>query len=248
MKLLLDIGNSTVHWAMAQNNQFANVGTFAYKKNNLQNRLQKNLSSLQKPSHVLVANVGGHDVLDCLDDWVKKTWQRPLWQPCVSANFNALKNSYDDTQQMGIDRWLAMIAAWEKHQSALCLVGCGTALTIDVVDAEGKHLGGYIAPGIELMQQALINKAEHINVAVDKKSSLQYAQNTQAAINNGAFLATVAMIDRVVSDFSNALNSHPECIISGGMATLINPLLQTKFAYEPDLVLSGLLILYRATT
>jgi type III pantothenate kinase len=248
MKLLLDIGNSSVNWAMEEAGQFITVDAFSYDKNNFEQDLQDNLLILQKPSKVLVANVAGDDILNCLDGWVKKQWQGELWQSCVNVEFNGLKNSYTDTQQMGIDRWLAMVAAWEKYQSTLCIVGCGTALTIDSIDSQGNHLGGYIIPGIELMQQALISKTECINTIVDKDASLEPANDTQAAINNGAFFAATAMIDRAVINLSNKSNSRPKCIISGGMAELISPLLDEPFEQETSLVLSGLLIVYKAST
>ncbi len=248
MKLLLDIGNSSVNWAMEENLRFVDEGAFSYQKESIEHGIQENFLSLQKPSEVLIANVAGQEVYDCLDKWVCKHWQRQLWQPRVSVQLNGLKNSYSDTQQLGLDRWLAMLAAWDKYQSALCIVDCGSALTIDSIDQDGNHMGGYIIPGIELMQQALIMNTARIKVSINKLASLEYAKNTQAAINNGAFLAAVSMIDRVVNNMSNELQTAPECIISGGMAELINPLLKEPFKYEPNLVLKGLLIAQKMTT
>ena len=219
MRLLLDIGNSSVNWAMEEAGQFTIYGAFRYDKN----------------------------IFDCLEAWVEQRWQLKCWQPSVSDKFNRLKNSYINTQEMGIDRWLAMVAAWEKHQVALCIVGCGTALTIDSIDSQGNHLGGYIVPGIELMQQALVMKTECINVSINKHASTDYAQDTQAAINNGAFLATTSMIDHVVKRLSDKLETLPKCVIFGGMTELISPLLQDQFEHDPNLVLSGLSIVHRTS-
>ncbi|MFT5395415.1 MAG: type III pantothenate kinase [Gammaproteobacteria bacterium] len=247
MKLLLDIGNSSVNWAMEEGGQFTKDGAFRYDKNNFDKNLQDKLSFLQTPTQILVANVAGNKVFGNLEAWVKQQWQLECWQASVSTKFNKLKNSYNNTQEMGIDRWLAMVAAWEKHQTALCIVGCGTALTVDSIDSQGNHLGGYIIPGIELMQQALITKTECINVSSSKHASIAYAQDTQAAINNGAFLATTAMIDRVVMELSNKPETLPKCIIFGGMAELISPLLKDQFEHEPNLVLCGLLVVHEAS-
>ena len=247
MKLLLDIGNSSVNWVTEEQNQFISNGVFPYNKNNFVNRLRENLLLSQKPTNVLVSNVAGSEVYLSLSDWVEKQWKQEIWQPYVTAEFNQLKNSYSDTRQMGIDRWLAMVASWEKYKSALCVVGCGTALTIDLIDSIGNHLGGYIIPGIHLLQQALIINTERINISVQKCASLDYANDTQAAVNNGAFLATVAMIDRAVNQLSIASNSPPKCIISGGMAESIKPLLEHPFEHDPNLVLAGLLIVHRSS-
>tara|TARA_R110000782_G_scaffold30891_26_gene76663 strand:- start:586 stop:1329 length:744 start_codon:yes stop_codon:yes gene_type:complete len=247
MRLLLDIGNSSVNWAMEEAGQFTIYGAFRYDKNNFDRSLQDNLCSLQTPVQVMVANVAGKNIFDCLEAWVEQRWQLKCWQPSVSDKFNRLKNSYINTQEMGIDRWLAMVAAWEKHQVALCIVGCGTALTIDSIDSQGNHLGGYIVPGIELMQQALVMKTECINVSINKHASTDYAQDTQAAINNGAFLATTSMIDHVVKRLSDKLETLPKCVIFGGMTELISPLLQDQFEHDPNLVLSGLSIVHRTS-
>lgn len=247
MKILLDIGNSSINWALQEQAEFTSTGVFHYKKNNLEQGLQENLLPFAAPTDVLVSNVAGDEVFNVLNDWVKKQWQQACWQPSVSSHFKKLKNSYCEPQQMGIDRWLAMVTSWEKYQSALFLVGCGTALTIDLITIEGEHLGGYIVPGVELMQQALVNRTEKINVVVKNKVSLAYANDTQTAVNNGAFLATVSMIDRTLDQFMREFSCEPKCIISGGMAELIQPLLNDPFEYEPNLVLKGLSVLHKVT-
>lgn len=247
MKLLLDIGNSSVNWVLQEQGEFTSDGAFAYKKNNIEQALQENLLLLAKPSEVLVSNVAGVDVFHMLHTWIKKQWQQECWQPSVLGKFKKLKNSYSEPEQMGLDRWLAMVASWEKYQTALCLVGCGTALTIDLIDIEGQHLGGYIVPGIELMQRALVDKAEQINIDVKKQVSLTYAKDTQTAVNNGAFLAAVSTIEYVADKFSNEQKCKVKYIISGGMAELIKPILKHPFEYEPNLVLTGLSILHRAS-
>lgn len=246
MELLLDIGNSSINWATQENDDFISTGAFAYSSKTIQQDMEKNLSITEKPAAVLVSNVAGNPVFNYLNDWVKKQWQQECWQANVSAEYKALKNSYQDTSQMGVDRWLAMIASWEANQSALCLVSCGTALTIDLIDHDGNHLGGYIIPGIELMQQALINNTVQINTGIKKQPSIECAKDTQAAINNGAFAATVSIIDSVTERFYAESNNEVKCIISGGMANIINPLLKHSFYYEPNLVLMGLSILFRS--
>lgn len=246
MILLLDIGNSSVKWALQQDDVLTSRGAFSYTKNSFEQDLWENLSFSKKPSNVLVSNVAGDDIFSSLDDWVKLQWQQECWQPKVSAKFKELKNSYTNIQQMGLDRWLAMIASWEKYQSALCLVSCGTALTIDLINADGQHLGGYIVPGIELMQKALIDNTKQIDVSVKHQASLVYAKDTQTAVSNGAFLATVSTVDHVVENFSNETNDEVKCIITGGMAEIIKPLLAASFKHEANLVLDGLSTLYKA--
>lgn len=245
MQLLIDIGNTSVNWALQENDEFIVNDVFQYDKNHFSKNLNDNLIFSEKPSEVLISNVAGEEILNLINDWVKKRWGLECWQPTVLPEYKALKNSYSDTGQMGIDRWLAMVASWEKYDSALCLVGCGTAMTIDLINHEGKHLGGYIIPGIELMQKALADNTEKINIEIKKSPAIDYADNTQDAVNNGAFIAAVSMIDRVAKEFSDESDTEVKCIISGGMAKTIKPLLNHTYEYEPDLVLKGLASVYK---
>jgi type III pantothenate kinase len=245
MELLLDIGNSSINWAIEEQGAFSSTGFFSYKKTDFENDIQA-LASFNKPDNILVSNVAGVPILNLLNNWTQQNWQLQCRQPKVSKQFKELKNSYYDPEQMGLDRWLAMIAAWENFQTAICLVGCGTAMTIDLIDENGNHLGGYIVPGVELMQKTLVNNTEQIDITLKNISSLECANDTQAAVTNGTFLATVAMIDRVVDKFVEQSNTEVKCIMSGGMANSINQLLTKTFKYEPDLVLKGLSILNKA--
>ena len=246
MELLLDIGNSSVNWAIHEQDSFRSTGAFAYSSKTFQQDVEDNLSSIENLTAVLVSNVAGSEIFNSLNEWSKTQWQQQCWQPKVTTEFNTLKNSYQNTTQMGLDRWLSMIASWENNQSAVCLVSCGTALTIDLIDNNGAHQGGYIIPGIELMQKALINNTVQINSDIKKEPSIDYASDTQTAINNGAFMATVSMIDAAIDRFYTESNTEAICIISGGMANLIKPLLKHSFHYDANLVLKGLSIVYKA--
>lgn len=247
MELLLDIGNTSVNWALLEKDKYSHTGIFYYDKSQIENSFQKKLVLPEKPSRVLVANVAGGNVYAQLADWVNKNWQCELWQATVTEKFNELKNSYSDVQQMGVDRWCAMVASWHTHQSAICLIGCGTALTADLIDSKGQHLGGFIMPGITLMQHALVNNTEQIDGEIKNQASLDYAKDTQTAINNGAFIASVSMIDAVSLRFAEELGQEPKYILSGGMGEMIKPLLNRSFEYAPNLVLEGLSLLHKAS-
>ena len=247
MKLLLDIGNSSVNWASEKESRFLSQGSFMYNKNNFENSLQKNISITKSTSKILVSNVAGLNIFNSLNSWAEKNGPLELWQSCIEKKFKGLKTSYTKTEQMGVDRWLSMVACWERYQSSLCVVSCGTALTIDSIDHEGNHLGGYILPGIELMQKSLIKNTENINFIIDCDPSIDYASDTKSAVNNGAFLSLISSIDRVVNKFKLELGGAPKCVIYGGNAQLIKPLLEQKFKYEPNLVLHGLLITHNTS-
>ena len=182
MKLLLDIGNSSINWASEEKSEFLSQGSFIYDKNNFENNLQKNISLTKNISEILVSNVAGLDIFTLLNCWVKKQGFLEPWQPCIDKKFKGLKTGYTKTEQMGIDRWLSMVACWERYQSSLCIVSCGTALTIDLVDSNGNHLGGYILPGIDLMQK--------LGISIDE-AELVRCNSTGLTIYNPQNLASM---------------------------------------------------------
>ncbi|MDP1069535.1 type III pantothenate kinase, partial [Klebsiella pneumoniae] len=69
--------------------------------------------------------------------------------------------------RMGVDRWLAMLAAWQRVGQSCWVVDCGSAITLDLLDAEGRHQGGYILPGLRLMQQSLLGNTAEVRVDRD---------------------------------------------------------------------------------
>lgn len=240
MKILFDIGNSSIDWAIEEEQKFIVRDRFNYDVNKLSEQLEQVIYTIddRQPTAILVSNVADNNLIEIVQAWANKRWQLVLWQAEVRDSFGKLKNSYSEPLQMGIDRWLAMIAAWCEYETALCVIDCGTALTIDVIENSGKHMGGYIMPGVAMMQQMLIQSTENINVSVAKQISIEHANNTQDAISHGACLATVATINYVLS----TLNTESKCIITGGMAESIQTLVQHPFKYAPNLVLRGLSI------
>ena len=248
MKLLFDIGNTTINWAVAEAGAFSRRGKNGHGELSSPARIRQclGLEGMPRPSHVLVSSVAAAEALAPFRDLARGYAPCVFWRARASRAHGQLKNAYRAPGRLGSDRWLALIAAWASYRAPLCLVICGTALTIDLVDADGRHLGGYIAPGLAMMQQALIQHTAGIRAAVDHTLLLEPGADTQRAITAGACLASVALIDRVVAEFSHNLAMTPHCLISGGAAGLLRPALKQRFIEQPDIVLRGLLIMHEA--
>lgn len=244
MKLLLDIGNSNIDWAVENKNGIQKIHKFSYQKKKLPSKYDAHICLKKKPDAILLSCVVDKLLIKNIQLWSKRKWNIIPWQAKVSSYFNELKNGYDDTSKMGVDRWLAMIAAWEKYKEALCVVDCGTAVTVDLIDSYGQHIGGYIVPGIELMQKTLISNADKIKVNISNEVNIQIPKNTKNAIRNGASLATIAMIDNSVKLLRKKTKKMPKCIITGGMGKQIRPYLNKYFKLDNKLVLRGLSIMY----
>ncbi len=150
-----------------------------------------------------------------------------------------MQNAYSDISEYGIDRWMALIAAWKKYQSPVCVVDCGTAVTIDVLGENGIHIGGLIVPGLNTMQQSLFKQTSGIPESIDP-AGVDLAINTRQAVANGCALALVSLVEHVIN--TSEVNENIMCLLTGGEADLISDLLKARHSIEPHLVLEGLAI------
>lgn len=166
---------------------------------------------------------------------VMQTLQRlnvPTQLVQVDANHSIMSSDYD-ANQLGIDRWLQMIAVADKSEK-LCVVGCGTALTIDLIENR-HHLGGYIFPSIYLQREALMSGTRQISIPEAEFASISAGQTTSDAVHRGILLSLVGAIN-------DTLHRHPDyqLVMTGGDADTIAQYLHRDAHIEQDLVLKGL--------
>jgi type III pantothenate kinase len=161
----------------------------------------------------------------------------------ATAEACGVRNGYRDPRQLGVDRWLAVVAAFARVHGAACVVDAGTALTVDAVDDTGLHLGGYIVPGLDLMQRALTSStgdlAERSSV-VHAAGRTLLADNTRDAISRGCIAALGALIERAHAALSASSAAPPALLLTGGDAAQIEAVLDVASETVPDLVLQGL--------
>jgi type III pantothenate kinase len=197
------------------------------------------------PRRVLAANVAGGAMAGALDGWVKQHWQLPVEYVQAAASGFGVTSAYTEPQHLGVDRWLAIIAAYQRARGPVCMIDCGTALTVDAVDGKGQHLGGLILPGLGMMRDSLLQRAGGIdyepeNERVSDDVPTLLANDTQGAVEAGSLYALIAFIERVVVDLERELGQTMQVLLTGGDAPDIEPLLTREPDYSPRLVLEGL--------
>ena len=236
MKLLIDMGNSRLKWAVWQDAKLITGSALLNEHIDLA-LLFSSWQSLT-PTQVLLSCVSANQLLDTVKSAVHELWSVDVTEARSVAEGFGVKNAYAKPETLGVDRWLALIAARSLYDGALCVVDCGTAITIDLLAADGEHLGGFISAGIGLMKQALVRGTSALPL-VNSQHDVQVANSTQAAIHSGTVLAVVGLIEKVLA----GENKNFQLVLTGGDAELIAPLLNVRSVINKDLVLHGLTLL-----
>jgi type III pantothenate kinase len=240
MNLLVDIGNSCIKWVQQSGRDLRYYDGRLYKAADLVELLKKNWRGLTRPTKVCVSNVAGDKVAADMSLVVNELWEREPIFLSVQQEYAGVTNAYDDYEQLGVDRWLAMIAAWNRHQTAVCVIDCGTAVTVDVVTASGNHLGGYIVPGLGLMSDVLNRETKQIDSVRNSSSALELGRNTAECISNGALMTITSLIFQVFDKVRLEQDKNCKCIITGGFAREIVGFLGADVEHDPYLVLGGI--------
>lgn len=148
-------------------------------------------------------------------------------------------NAYADPEKLGVDRWLAMVAAFARVRDACLVIDAGSAITLDGVAGSGQHLGGYIVPGLAIQASSLLAGTNILTSGELQFGAMAMGASTQTAIENGILSMVVAWI---VETRRNAL-SEAVLFVTGGDADLLSAALKAQgVAHEcvPELVLDGL--------
>jgi type III pantothenate kinase len=199
-------------------------------------------------TRAVISNVAGARVAECISGLLSPLAGTAHWIKAEAEACNVF-NSYQYPEQLGTDRWAALIATWQQYHAPCVVVNAGTALTVDALgvrkDGRGVFLGGLIVPGLRLMQESLVSKAADIR---NMDGGLQYfPASTGDAIFTGALSAMAGAVNSMLVKLERHVEPKPYCIISGGDAPLLQDML-VRFGIEQvvvaeNLVLQGLLLL-----
>lgn len=238
MTLVVDVGNTRLKWARADGRMLTDKGDAVHATLGVAKVLEACWSGLIRPHRVLVCNVAGAVMAETLSTWMAQHWHCPVDFIVARRAGWGVTNAYQVPANLGADRWAALVAAHRKFSPPVCIVDCGTAITIDVLAAEGQHLGGLILPGLTAMRRSLYRCTDAIPEVSGGNLSL-LARNTNDAVASGTLHAAVALIDRVIAEVQATVEAEVTCVVCGGDASLIVPHLARRATYEPDLVLLG---------
>jgi type III pantothenate kinase len=245
--LLVDVGNTRVKWARLDGDTLGPQSAAAHAGWSAGD-WHAALFAGAPVGAVLAGSVAGEAVNADLEAATRGATGRGVRFVASSPEAAGVRNGYADPTLLGVDRWLAVIGACALIRGARVVVDIGTAATVDLVDADGRHRGGYIVPGPTLMSRSLrrstADLAQRHAASGPTSSAGGPADNTRDAIERGACLAVAALVDRCVADATVA-GGRPGLVLTGGDAVELLPWLRTPAEVVPDLVLRGLRELVR---
>lgn len=154
-----------------------------------------------------------------------------------------LRIAYATPAHLGVDRFLALLAASERGDAPCLLVSAGSAVTLDLLAADGRHLGGLIAPSAGAMRAILGQRIAQLDLPTGNVH--EFADDTADAVASGAFAAVLGVVERSRRLAEQRLGVAPRLLLSGGDAEMLAAHLPFAVEHAPWLVLDGLAILAR---
>ncbi len=251
MLLVIDVGNSNTVLGIYQDAELKKdwrVGTDKNRTVDEYAMLINNLFSLSGLSFsdlddVIVSCVVP-PMLDTLERLCKQYFQLVAYVvgPGIKTG---MPIQYDNPKEVGADRIVNAVAAYEKCQCALIVVDFGTATTFDVISKEGAYQGGAIAPGVGISADALFARASKLPRVEFVRPPQIVAKNTVNSMQAGIFFGYVGLVEGIVGRMQKELNGTARVIATGGLAAPIAAATEVIDQVEPFLTLEGLRILYQ---
>lgn len=167
-------------------------------------------------------------------------------QPFIADGMmkTGLRSKYDDPWQLGVDRIIDAAAAYILYGGPLCVIDFGTATTFDAVSADGCHLGGAIAPGIDIAAEELLRRMSKLSMADHSRPVAATEYNIRQCFQSGLLYGYTGLVEGLIARFHAEIGPGMKVVATGGLADVIAR--ETTFVdiMAPWLMLDGLRILY----
>ncbi len=248
MNLLIDLGNTRIKMALDNSTDIKLITSTKYTQKSLQDIL---LQIREKISHldlknIYFASVAGERVTKLVADNLCNTLGVKVQKAVTTRDMSGLENAYSQPETLGVDRWLALIAALDLCKPPICVVDCGTAVTIDTIDDKGIFIGGLIVPGLGLMRNVLNKNTNVIGQYGQVEEKNYFPKNTVSAVTAGTGLSIAALVEKTMQRYEETQAQKISCVITGGDGEVVKSYMDVESIYHPNLVLQGLAKYFRS--
>lgn len=270
MNLEVDVGNTRFKWRLNDNEKIIAAGSVSSEAVFSEKSFAGVFVSIDKyqPVKVGVASVTSKNK-EAFGGWCQHKWNVTPDYLSVSECALGVVNGYSHVEQMGVDRWLAILAAYSSvraesnmsggvstHGQDCLVVDCGSACTVDMVLANGSHLGGYITPGLQLMRNALFRDTDRVKLdEISYDNILEPGKTTLQAVSSGLWMMQLGLInlslDRLISEgatsprvfFTGGAGKHLLDLFCSQSIEQLSNNVMPETVFVPDLVLDGVSLL-----
>ena len=228
--LLIDIGNTRLK-VMSFNDAHPQQDVLSFDS------VESLLPLVEASERVLVSCVGARQKLAQLET-ICTNLQKSLFVAKTEAQRFGVRCAYQNFSTMGVDRWLAILAARSLTSLPVAVMDFGTAATCDVV-VEGEHVGGWIVPGFAMMKHALTTNTAQVFANSEQPEHLVFADSTEGCVNMGCLAAIQGIFfsaEKLLSQYADDYRM----IITGGDKHLLRELRGPHVRFEENMVLKGL--------
>lgn len=248
--LAIDVGNTTTAIGIFKGKRLVNnwrIATIVQRSADEHYIILENLFRSHKIRKegikALVISCVVPSLLSALEELAKNYFRiKPL---IVSPGIKTgISIKYDDPREVGADRIVNAVAAYEKYGGPIIVVDFGTATTFDVISKKGEYLGGVVAPGIQISSDALFEKAARLPRVEIIKPKRVIGKDTVSSIQSGLIYGFVGQVDEIIRRINKELKARPRVIATGGLARLIASESKTIAKVDPLLTLEGLRLIY----
>jgi len=240
---LIDLGNTRLKWVRDDALAAGQVQALAHADSADASALDIAFAAISAGDRAWIASVASRTLTAAVEIALQRRGAQ-VTRALTQSSCSGVRIAYPDPSRLGVDRFLALLAARARAPGAWLIASVGTALTIDLLGADGLHQGGLIAPSPTLMREALAQRVPQL--PVEGGRVMDFAADTVDALASGAILSARALIARSLQAARERFATTPTLLIAGGGAEAVCRDWQVRAERAPDLVLHGLQVYAQA--
>ncbi len=251
MLLVIDVGNTNTVIGIFNKDNLVNDWRIRTEKNTTEDEFNILVTSLFAERGIDPGQIE-KTVISCvvppmmqiLDAFSRKYMgHAPFWVDFKSVR-NLMPIKYINPAEVGADRIVNAVAAYEKYKTSLIVIDFGTATTFDAISEKGEYLGGAISPGVMVASEALFKNASKLpRVELYDPPEQVVGRDTVNSIKSGVIYGYAGLVDGMVKRMVKEMGTKPKIIATGGLARFMKDIAETIETVENSLTLEGLLII-----
>ena len=250
MLLAIDVGNTQTHFGMFRGDALVDHFRFATSRTTTSDELAIRIAALLRLRGMTLEEIDGAIVASVVpqqdQEWIllnERYFHGRLVFVAPGIKLGMPVRT-DNPREVGADRLMNAVAAYDKVHGACVVVDFGTSINYDVVSGDGEYLGGAIAPGVQISMDALTQRASKLVKMEIEAPAAAIGRNTQAALRSGIVYGFAGQVDGIVGRIREELDQEATAIATGGLATSIAPFCDVIDEVDDLLTLTGLRLVW----